>query len=451
MEKAIGRRGGYALALIVIAILAFMCIYFQIQKNETSLVLNGTYDKSFFELVEYVNNMETLLAKAQISNTPEYSAKTLTEIWRQANLAESALAQIPVTHIVLTNTQKFINQVGDYSYTLSRKTIENQKLSEDDFSNLDMIYNKCRELNILLGELSDSLTSQSLSWDELRKSENNALFAQEVANISQDSFSNIEKDLQDYEGLIYDGPFSEHMTSSKPKGLGEKVYEADEFQDKIYNFVNKSLINEIIYNGEVEGTIVSHRFCINLKNGTSVIIDFTKLGGNLLWMNYNRNVGQAQIDIETAKNIALNFLNGNGYKSMKESYYTIQNNIVTINFAYVQNGVICYPDLIKVKVALDNGDILGVESKGYLNSHTERKIEEPSISIEDAREIINPRMKIVSEGLAIVPTDWSTEVLCYEFKGKVNEKDFIVYVNAKTGKEQDVFIIIDSENGELAI
>ncbi len=168
-------------------------------------------------------------------------------------------------------------------------------------------------------------------------------------------------------------------------------------------------------------------------------------------MNYNKNVIENKINIETAKQQALAFLTGNGYKNMKESYYTIQDTIATINFAYVQNGVICYPDLIKVKVALDNGDILGMESKGYLNSHTERNIAEPKITIEEARSIINPRMKILSEGLAIVPTDWSTEVLCYEFKGQVEENNFIVYVDANTGKEQDVFMIIDTEEGILAI
>ena len=247
MNAKINSRGGFALALVIIAILSFISIYLQMQNNKTKLVLNGTYDKSFFELVEYINNMQTLLAKAQISNTPEYSAKNLTEIWRQANLAESALAQIPVTHIALTNTQKFINQLGDYSYSLSRKTIEGNQLSSEDFDNLEMLYLKCNELNMLLGDLSNNLTSQSISWDELRKEQSNALFAQEVANITQDNFGNIEKDLQDYEGLIYDGPFSEHMTSTEPKGLGNEVYNAEQLKEKIYNFVSNSVISEIVY------------------------------------------------------------------------------------------------------------------------------------------------------------------------------------------------------------
>lgn len=441
----------YILISAIVVTLVGLIVYFKIQSDETKLTLKSTYDKSFYELIEYVNNMETLLAKAQISTTPEYSAKTLTEIWREANLAESCLGQIPATHMTLANTLKFINQVGDYSYTLSRKTIENTPLSEEDFENLEDLYERCEELNNTLEELSFDLASNSFSWSELSKSDSNALFAQEVANISQDNFGNIEKGLQDYEGLIYDGPFSEHMTSPIPKGLGNEEYDENKAKNKVYEYIDKNTIKELNYSGKVDGTIKAHRFTVDLNNGNTAVVDITELGGHILWFNYNRKIKEENIDVETAKNNALKFLDGHGYKNMKESYYTVENGVATINFAYTQSGVVCYTDLIKVKVALDNGDILGMESKGYLNSHVERNIEEPKVSLDDARKIINEKMEILSEGLAIVPTDWSTEVLTYEFKGKVEENNFIVYVDANTGKEQNVFIIIDTPGGMLAI
>ena len=444
-------QNGHRLALVVIIILSLLAIYLQMQNKATALVLNGTYDKSFYELIEYVNNMETLLAKAQISNTPEYSAKTLTEIWREANLAESSLAQIPVTHATLTNTSKFINQVGDYSYVLSRKTIENNSLSDKDFENLRSLYSRCNELNMVLGSLANDLASKSLSWEELTKDESNALFAQEVANLSQQSFENIEKGMQDYEGLIYDGPFSEHMTSPEPKGLGAETYDRAKAEEKVYEYISKNTISNVSYEGMVDSTIKTHRFLITLITNDVVTIDITEKGGHVLWLNYNRDIGENKLTLEEATQKALTFLKGHGYGNMKESYYTIENGIATINFAYTQMGVICYTDLIKVKVALDNGEILGMESKGYLNSHVERNIAEPKVSIEEARKIINPKMEILSESLAIVPTEWQTEVLTYEFKGRVEDNNFIVYVDANTGKEQDVFMILDTPGGQLAI
>ena len=51
-----------------------------------------------------------------------------------------------------------------------------------------------------------------------------------------------------------------------------------------------------------------------------------------------------------------------------------EENVITVNYAYEQDGVIVYPDLIKVKMALDNGEVLGIETTGYLNSHTEREL-----------------------------------------------------------------------------
>lgn len=59
-----------------------------------------------------------------------------------------------------------------------------------------------------------------------------------------------------------------------------------------------------------------------------------------------------------------------------------------------------------------------MESAGYLNCHEERKIPRNIITAQDARKKINTRVEIMSEGLAIIPTEYNTEILCWEFKGK---------------------------------
>lgn len=134
---------------------------------------------------------------------------------------------------------------------------------------------------------------------------------------------------------------------------------------------------------------------------------------------------------------------------MKPTYYLKQGGAVTVNYAYEQENVTIYPDLIKVKIALDNGEVLGMETSGYLNNHTERTIEKPEISMEEAKASLNKKIEITSEGLAIIPTEWNTEIFCYEFKGKVDDTDFLVYINAKTGKEENILVIIDTPNGIL--
>lgn len=178
-------------------------------------------------------------------------------------------------------------------------------------------------------------------------------------------------------------------------------------------------------------------------------ISITEKGGHVLLMNYNRNVEAELISQEEADKIGKQFLEDRGLNNMKETYYLKQDGIVTINYAYKQDEVTVYPDLIKLKIALDNGEVMGIETKGYLNSHEERKIPEVKITKEKAKESLNKNLEITSESLAIIPTEWQTEVLCWEFKGKVNDTDFLVYVNAETGKEEDILVITNTPNGTL--
>ncbi len=126
-----------------------------------------------------------------------------------------------------------------------------------------------------------------------------------------------------------------------------------------------------------------------------------------------------------------------------------ENGAVTVNYAYMQDDIVVYADLIKLKIALDNGEILGIETSGYLNNHTEREAQIPVITMEEAKANLNKNLEITSSGKAIIPTEWKTEVFCYEFKGRIYDTDFLVYVNAKTGKEENILVIIETPNGIL--
>ena len=136
---------------------------------------------------------------------------------------------------------------------------------------------------------------------------------------------------------------------------------------------------------------------------------------------------------------------------MKESYYDRSNNVATINYAYVQNGVTMYSDLIKVKIALDNGDIIGFESRGYLMSHKQRDIPQNLISEAAAKAKINPHLTIRTSSMAMIPLESKREVLCYAFQGSFDDQNFIIYINAATGKEEKILMLIESEDGILTM
>lgn len=432
--------------LIVVAILGFILYKKQREYRQAS---ENSYNAAFFELVDYVQNVETYLAKSLISSTPEHGAETLTNLWREANLAQAYLSRLPIESQELENTEKFLNQVSDYSYSLSRKNIYNESLSDEDFNNLKELHTYSQELENTLNQLSDDLNTGRFSWGELTE-KGTVAFAQQVDNISKESFSNLEENFHEYSGLIYDGAFSEHLTNAEPKGLTGDDIDEDQAKEIAENFIGIENIKEISNLGYFENaTISNYGFSIKKNNDETVNISISKKGGHVISMNANRDVNTESITQEQADEKGKQYLESKGFSNMKETYYLKQDGIVTINYAYNQEDVVMYPDLIKVKVALDNGEILGLESTGYLNNHQKRDISNVKITKEEAKKNLNKNLEITSEGMAVIPTEWKTEILCYEFKGKVDEREFLVYINAENGKEEDVLVITNTPNGTL--
>ena len=450
----IGRlKKGHMLSIIGIFLLVIVILGVILYRSRTEAkqVSENSYNMAFYELVDYVGNVETYLAKSLISTTPEHGVETLTNLWREANMAQTYLSRLPIETQELENTQKFLNQVSDYSYSLSRKNIYDESLTQDDLNNLKELHTYILELENTLNQLSEDINSGRMKWGELANKGTQA-FAQEVSTTEDNGFSNLEENFHEYSGLIYDGAFSEHLTSQEKKGLTGEDIDEETAKQKAEEFYEKGNIKEIKSLGFSENaTIPAYSFAIVNNDDENISISISKKGGHIIYMNYNRDITAEILSNEEADSKGKEYLEKRGYTNMKETYYLKQEGIMTINYAYVQDGVVMYPDLIKVKVALDNGDILGVETTGYLNNHTVRNISNVKITKEEAKKTLNSQLNIESEGMAVIPTEWQTEILCYEFKGKVDDTEFLVYINAENGREEDILVIKDTPNGILTM
>ena len=434
---------------LVAVILILAAVIFKKQLDYRNLAENS-YNNAFYQLVEYVNHAEVLLAKSTISNSAKHGAETLTSIWKDASLAQSYLARLPIGTNELESTQKFLNQLGDYSYALANKAIRGENLSQEDLDNLTIMYHYSTALKDTLNQLEIDLYSGNIKWGELEKKGGDAL-SQEASNLSQASFGSINENLHEYSGLIYDGAFSEHMTNPERVGLtGDEITEEDA-KNVAIKFIGEDKVHEINSNGKSQnGNIECYSFTAKVGNEQEYIISVSVKGGHVVSMNSNRDVTSENINPEDAVNLGKQFLNNREFKNMEATYYLNYDGILTVNYAYHQDNVTMYPDLVKVKIALDNGEILGVESTGYVNSHRDkRELPQDLITEEKAKEKVNTKLEIKSSGLAVIPTEWNTEILCYEFKGNTGENDFIVYINAQTGEEEDILMIINTPEGTL--
>ena len=438
---------------VIILIVAILFLGYKLyKKNKESMLANeNLYNQSLYELIYYMDNVKNYLAKATISTSASNAAESLTNVWREANLAQTYLSMLPIQAHELENTEKFLNQVSDYSYSLSRKNFKGESLSQEEIENLQELHKYSIEINNVVNQISFDLNAGNLNWSDLTGNRD-VDFAQQV-NSNFNLANSLEENLHQYSGLIYDGAYSEHIVSREKKMLKGDDISEDDAKNKAKEFIGNENIKEITNYGFSENASVpSYTFNIVNNKDENITISISKIGGYIVYMNTNKQIDVENLNYEEANKKGKTFLGQKGFINMKQTYYLKNNGVMTINYAYSQDGVIMYPDLIKVKVALDDGQILGIETTGYLNNHTERNISNKvKISKEKAREKLNKKLNIQSEILAVIPTEWKTEILCYEFKGKVEDTEYLVYINAENGEEEQILIITNTPNGQLAM
>lgn len=417
---------------------------FKRQKN----LVQDEYNKSMYLAVSYINNVEVDLAKLLVTSTPKMSAVTLADIWKQANLAKECLEQIPVGQNSMANASKYLTQVSDFSYTLMKQNISDIKLTEEEYEKLKHIYEDSSKLSSKMSDIYDDLNAGRIKWDELEKIGNEKLPDNDISN----SISEVGKTFQNYEGLIYDGAFSDHLLSSEPKFLSQKEISEDDAKKYIEEVIlNDEKIDKIEFKGESNGKIELYNFDVTLDSKQKRTISITKNDCKLYLMIGDKKVKEQNISVDEAKKRGMEFLNKLGIDNMIETYYQKTENMIVINYAATQDGVILYPDLIKVKISLDDGKVYGVEAAGYIFNHTTRNNLKPSISQEKAKSILNSSIEIISSDMALIPTESNSEILTYEFKGKIDNREFLIYINADNAREEKVLLVIDNKNGVLTM
>ena len=171
-----------------------------------------------------------------------------------------------------------------------------------------------------------------------------------------------------------------------------------------------------------------------------------------MYMNENETPDKKVISDEEAVKRAKNYLYKITGLDFKESYHITDSNIITINFAYFNKGIVYYSDLIKVGVDLEDGDILSVEARGFIMNHHERENYKFKNSLQKAKEVVSSELTVISANKAMVTDDSKREIYCYEFVCKSSSgDDVLVYIDEEKLIEQDVFIIIHVKGGNLVI
>lgn len=402
-------------------------------------MLEANYQKSFYDTVEQVNNIDLNLSKALASSDGGAIQKYLVDASINSEIAENDLQQLPLQDESKYYTTKLINQIGDYAKYLNNKLIDGQPLTEQDKDGLIQLY----QANAAFKEALQKMMGQmgaDYSFSSMLNGGSGDLI---ISN-----FNELQNLSVQYPELIYDGPFSDGQKNREVKGIsGEEISEETAKEEFMKAFGNYSF-SKVENVGETAGDID----CYNVQgeaDGELLYAQISKRGGKVVMFAYAGSCTEVRCDDGTAIEKAEEFLTALGLNDMKPVWINLANNVYTINFAFVEGDAIVYSDLVKIRVCAETGIVIGMEATSYYINHTERTVGAPVLSETEAAKKVSSEIEIENARLAIVPKGSFEEKLCYEFTGVYDGSTYYVYIDAETGNQVEMFKVIESTEGTL--
>ena len=415
--------------------------------------LDNGYRQAFTELTTAAGELDAALEKVTYATTPSLFASLCAQAYAKALAAQTALGELPYGNVELEQTAAFFAKVGDYAMAMARGAGAEGVCTDESRETLRGLAAAAGELSATLQALQLQLDGGALHPEDVAAVEARLAAAQEDGEpvTSGSAFQTVEADFPQVPTLIYDGPFSEHLSGRTPQML-EGLPQVTEEEARRAAAAFAGLRAEVFTRtSDGAGNLPAWGFSA-LADGGELYVEITKQGGQVLQMLSSRPVGEAALSRKEGVEQAAAFLEEHGYRDMAPSYFLEGDGILTVHFAPVLDGVYCYPDLVKVGVALDNGDVVSFEAHGYLMNHGAREPAAPAVSADEAAERVDSSLTILSRQLALIPTGGEYEVLCHEFKCQnADGGHVLVYVNAATGQQERILLLLEDENGTLVI
>ena len=401
--------------------------------------LEYSYMRAVEDLSLNLDNIKNNLEKGMYTNSVSMLSSLSNKLCSDAATAKGALSQLPIAELNLEQTYQFLSQVGNYSKALAEKCAEGEQLTNEEKENISALYDYAVNLSGNMWQVEERIRDGEVVFGAV-----NSLNAEDVITVT-DGFKDFENLDNNYPTLIYDGPFSDHILEKDPLMLrGEKEISEEE---ALRRAVKLTGADNLVRVGDESGKMPSYVF----ENGRFTVA-ITKAGGFYSYMLSGRQIDEQKLTASKATEIAEDYLERLGIMNAEDTYYEIQNGVCIINFAAEQGDAILYTDLIKIGVALDNGEVLSFDLRGYITNHTIRDLPAPRISEETAISLVSKSLRPIDADLCVIPSEGMREILCYEVQcvGESGQ-NVLVYINALTGIEEQILLLKISNNGTLTV
>jgi spore germination protein len=413
------------------------------QKNTILIKAENQYQRAFHDLSFHMDKLHTELGNAISVNSTsqDFYKKGLVNVWKLSSQAQNEINQLPVTLLPFNETRQFLSNISQFSYRTAVRDLSAKPISQSEISTLNTLFERSKLIKDHLQGVQNQILAKNLRWMDVevaiasqKNNQNNAIV---------DGFRTVDKKVGESTDMNWGPSMTGVLQKRNLTMLSGNDQTPDQIKQKAAQFLSLKNTSGVLVAENGAGTEHStYSVTVHLPNHPEgVHLDLSKKGGEVLYYSAPRPTPNKIIDMTAARQAALDFLEQHNYKQMKAVSYNESHNEASIEFARQQNNVLIYPEKLTVRVAMNNGEVTGLQAIDYVYEHKDRKWNAPKLTVMQAQKELNPKFQLSSHTLALTKNDMDEEVLCHQFIGRINGNTYKIMVNAQNGFEESIEVL----------
>lgn len=355
---------------------------------------------------EELDALALYMEKALLTADAARAVTLLHHISQSASAVQQSLARVDAPENALLSAQVFAHGLAERAARLLPQMLHQEQLSADDRLWLQQQLSLCSQLASQLA------------------------FASDPADLAH---------------LHLDVPMP--AQAQQPRGLPQGMITQEEALAIARSFVGEARVRSVQAAPGTSGALAAFGVTVQTED-LQLNLEVTQQGGQVLWMMPETAAFSPVQSLEACLAAAEDCLSLHGFPPMEMVYHQAYDGLCVITLVPTQDGVLLYPDLLRVQVRMDTAQVVGLEAHSYWLNHTIRTLPAPVLTGDEASAPLRSHGEVTGCRLCVIPHEGS-EVLCYECAITWQGESYLVYMDAQTGDEVDSLKYVPVENGML--
>lgn len=423
--------------------------------GEYKLVAENSNRRALNDFASHLDQLETDMAKGNVASNPAQKILYLSQVSSKSEAALKDFAQIPAQQTGLSYVGQFLTQSGDFTRNLAQRIAGGGTISAEEEKTLNDMHERLMPVNQQVQELILRMDTEKLVWTDPNPTLRQRLgLGTQVAEAAADGseapaksirsgLDQLDASLQKLPPFSYTGEYATRVVE-KPLGLPAGEVTRDQSLEKARDFLNKAGYANATpeFGGEFQGIIGGY-----IWNFKESYLEISRQGGVITLFRDQRSIDPRTLSIEEATNKAKAVLQSLGWQELVITSSEEFGSYVQFDAVYEKAGVRIYPDKVRLMIALDNGQLVGFDAAPYYAFHHDRTFP-AKLTMEQAVRKLRPNFQVLDSRLAVIAKTGNQEVYCYEFRGRYQGEEYLIYLNAANGAEEKIQRIIKTPRGE---